>query len=62
MYMLNAGPEAGCDNPYLAQARNRLPEHFEAPKYRINPNSRHDFTQKEEEYVLFPKTKMHKLF
>lgn len=56
MYMLDMSPEARCDNPFLAQRHNRLPERFDPNAYRINPNARDDFTTDEEMYVLAPKS------
>lgn len=56
MYMLDMSPEARCENPFLAQAHNRLPEQFNHSMYRVNPNSGNDFTPEEEEYVMYPKS------
>lgn len=56
MFMLDMSPEARCDNPFIAQAHNRLPERFDPTKYRVNPNAGKQFTPEEEEFVLYPKS------
>jgi len=54
MYMLDMSAEARCDNPYLAQSHNKLPERYDANKYRLNPNAGNNFTTEEEEYIIYP--------